>query len=604
MDLHGWIAVATLVVATVLFIGKWLPTGITALAIPVVLHATGVLPDASDALRGFGSRATIAIGAVFVLGTGLRESGVATLLARGVQAAGGQSEARVCLLVMIATAALSAFMSNAAVVAMLLPVVLVVARRAGIAPSRLLIPMAFAAVLGGTITMLGTAASILVADYASSTEAPAGLPVLQVFDFTPIGLAITAAGIAFVVLVGRRMLPRSGTDDNRRRKLPEEVASSFKLAESLLMFGVKKASIAAGRTLRDLDLPGTYGMKPLMVRRPGPMGDRWIAPDAAVVLQPGDRLYAQGDESAAWALAETEMLQFGLAGPRAVERILGHGATLAEVAVPPRSLYVGKSLDEEDFTSRFGLQVLALWRGNGAEVDNPHTHPLDVGDNFLVSGPARAVHRLEAQADFTVLTDQSQVEDASRAPLALGILLLTLVPAVGFGIPLALSALGGAILMVVTGCVTRPGLRRAVDWNVLALIAGTLPLGVALERHGVADVVAEAIVGLGGESTKVGLIAALFGLAALFSTVASNAAAALVMAPVAARAATLGGIDPVAALLAVGYGCSCSFVAPFAQWNIMVVVPGGYRTRDFLRVGTGTTLLFAIVAVALLALRA
>ena len=604
MDGHGWVALATLVVATLLFITKWLPVGVTALAIPVILHAAGVLPDAGDALRGFASPAAVAIGAVFVLGTGLRESGVATLLARGIQALAGRSEAGLCLLVMVATAALSAFMSNAAVVAMLLPVVLVLSRRSGVAASRLLMPMAFAAVLGGTITMVGTAANILIADYVLSPAAPAGLKPLEVFDFAPVGAAVTVAGILFLAFVGRRMLSREKREDRRRRRLPEDVARSFNLAESLLMFGVKDASRATGRTLSELDLPGTYGMNPLMVRRPGPMGDRWIAPDAGVVLQPGDRLYAQGAESSAWLLAESELLQFGLAGPRAVERILGRGATLAEVAIPPRSSFTGKTLDQEDFTARFGLQVLALWRADGEEVDEPLARPLEVGDNFLVSGAARAVHRLEGQADFTVLTDQSQVEDVTRAPLALGLLLLALLPAVLLGMPLALSALGGALLMVVTGCVTPPALRRAIDWNVLALIVGTLPLGLALERHGVADLVAGGLAQVGARLSVVGVLGILFGLSAVLAVLASNAAAALIVAPIAARAAAAAGVDPGTALLAVAYGCSCAFVLPFAQWNLMVAVPGGYRTRDYLRVGGWTSLVYAVTAVALLAWRA
>jgi di/tricarboxylate transporter len=604
MDWHGWVALATLVIATTLFITKWLPVGVTALAIPVVLHATGVLPKASDALQGFASPAAVAIGAVFVLGTGLRESGVATLLARGIQAVAGRNEAVLCLLVMVATAALSAFMSNAAVVAMLLPVVLVLSRRSGVAASRLLMPMAFAAVLGGTVTMVGTAANILVADYITGPAAPAGLKPLEVFDFAPVGLAVTVAGILFLALIGRRMLSKAKRDDRRRKRLPEDVARSFNLAESLLMFGVKEASTAKGRTLGDLALPAAYGMNPLMVRRPGPMGDRWIPPDAGVVLQAGDRLYAQGAESSAWLLAESELLQFGLAGPRAVERILGRGTTLAEVAVPPRSAFIGKTLDHEDFTARFGLQVLAVWRADGAEVEEPLLHELEVGDNFLVSGPARAVHRLEAQADFTVLTDQSQVEDVTRAPLALSILLAALLPAVLLGTPLALSAMGGALLMVVTGCVTPPGLRRSVDWNVLALIVGTLPLGLALEQQGIAEIVASALVSVGSALSSVGVLGILFGLSAILAVLASNAAAALIVAPIAARAAAAAGVDPGTALLAVAYGCSCAFVLPFAQWNLMVAVPGGYRTRDYLRVGGWTTLVYAATAIALLALRA
>lgn len=280
-----------------------------------------------------------------------------------------------------------------------------------------------------------------------------------------------------------------------------------------------------------------------------------------------------------------------------VNRILRHGATIAEIAIPPYSRAVGRTARDMKFRDRFGMNVIAINRRRGVLEDSPQDEALEVGDAVLVSGPLENIHRLAAHPDFTLLTDVTQAEDATRAPLAIMLLFGALIPPVALDVPLAISAIGAALVMYVTGCVSKRAVRRAVDWNVIFLIVGTLPLGMALDRHQVASEAAGWIVAAGDSLGPVGVYGFLFLLAAGLAVLTSNAAAAVIAAPVAARAALDFGLDVRDALLVMGYGCSCAFLLPFAQCNILVMAPGGYTTRDFIRVGALMSLVMAAVVI-------
>jgi di/tricarboxylate transporter len=600
LDAHGWMALAILVVAVLLFVTKWLPIPVTALSIPVVLYATGVLPDAEDALQGFGNQAALAIAAVFVLGAGLRETGVATLIARGLERVGGRSEVRLVIALMLACGALSAFMSNAAVVAILLPVGVVLSRRSGVATSRLLMPMAFAAVLGGTVTLLGTAPNFLVADFLARTEPDVHLTI---FDFARVGVPILVTGVLFMALVGRRMLPALDAEDRLgSAPLPEEVAQSFQVRETLFELLVAPDSTISGLTLTQADIRNRYGLDVLMIYRPRSMRNRWIEPDPDRELHPGDILFAQGEEISAWAFCEAETLQFGLADETSVARILRRGTTLAEVTLPPRSRAIGRTFRDMQFRRRFGLNVIRIWRRGGAVPDSPRDVRLEIGDAFLVAGPAERVRRLGARPDFTVLTDLSESEDVRRAPLAIALLVAALYLSIVHRVPLALAAMGAALLMYATGSISTRVIQRAVDWKVIFLIVGTIPLGMALDRHHVAAIAASWITNAGAAYGPTGVYTILFFVAAAVATLTSNAAAAVIVAPVAARAAVAAGIDLKSALLVMCYGCSCAFLLPFAQCNILVMAPGGYRNRDYLRVGFWMSLVMAVTTIAMFSL--
>jgi di/tricarboxylate transporter len=604
MDVHGWIALAVLIAAAFLFISRLIPIEATALGIPVVLFATGTVPDAGAALQGFGNQAVIAIAAVFVMGAGLQESGVGALMARQIQRMGGKSEARLVLVVCVATAGLSAFMSNAAVVAILLPPVMSLSRAAGIPASRLLMPMGCSAVLGGTITVIGTAPNLLVADYL---EQSIGQPP-AFFDFALVGLPLCVAGILYLTLVGRRLLPAGdGKGENSgpvaRNAQPEQLAREHGLSRNLTRLRVGQASLLTGKTLADLRLAERYRVTVVMIARHQGLVLHWRVPTSDLVLRSGDDLYLDGETEAIWELAEENQTRVGLAGEHHVEHVLDHGVALAEAMVGPRSKAQGCTLKELRFRQQHLLSVINICRGETRFTHKLGQLPLAVGDTLLLAGSLNGMRSLRKSDDFVLLTDMGESRDFRKAPLALSLLALALIPPVFGWAPLAMSALAAALLMAVTGCVAMREAGRYIEWKVLALIVGTLPLGQALELHGVAERAAAALLSMSSDLGPEYMLAALFLAAAAISSTSSNAAAAVILAPVAARAASAMSIPTQASLLAVAFGCSCTFLLPSANpCNLMVAAPGGYSVRDYLRVGIGLSLVVCVVAVCMLSL--
>jgi di/tricarboxylate transporter len=598
MTPEGWIAVGILFGAALTIVRRWAPPEMVALGIPVLLVVTGVIDDPAQALMGFGNRAVIALGAIFVVGAGLQGSGLAALVARAILRLGGKKERGILPLLMSATAATSGFMSNAATTALFLPTAVTLSRRAMISPSRLLLPLASAAVLGGTLTVIGTPPNLLASGYL---EGRTGEP-FSIFRFAVVGIPIVITGILYAITVGRKLLPdRSEEDRLREAALPEELAQSYGLMRNLSRLRVTPSSTVAGRTIAEADIRNRAGLQVVLVHRRRGLVSRYLEPSPDLSLEPGDFLYVEGSDEASWAFAEDEGLQYAMAGPRAIERILGRGQTLAEVTIAPRSPVFGRSLRDLRFRSRYGLNALSLWR-HGAPMPSPADIPLELGDAFLVSGPVARIRDLAADPDYILLSDQSEVIDVSRAPRAFALLLLAVLPPILGILPLSISALMSALLMVVTRCLTIEEARRAIEWKVVFLIAGTLPLGLALETTGVASTIARGIVGVTSPLGEPATLAGLFFVAMAVAVTSSNAAAAVIIAPIAGEVAAAGNVGLEAGLLAVAYGCSCAFILPLAQWNLMVMGPGGYQTRDFVRYGTGLSLVMGATTVALLSI--
>jgi len=600
MGFDGWIAVAILLGAGVVFVRKWAPPEVVALGIPVLLAVSGTLPDPLDALKGFGNPAVIALGAIFVVGAGLQESGLAAYIARGILRLSGESHGKIVLFLMASTAAVSGFMSNVASTAFFLPTAVTLSRRAMISPSRLLLPMASAAVLGGTLTVLGTPPNLLVSGYLEGRIGES----ISIFRFAVVGVPIVLLGILYTLTIGRRLLPDHPSEDRlREAHLPEELAQSYGLTRNLCRMRISPASPVAGSTIAGSTIRERYGLSIVLVQRRFGLVSRYLDPTPDRQLRTGDILYVEGDPEGAWRFAEEEGLQFALAGPQAIERILGRGQTLAEISIPPRSPVFGHSLRELRFRARYGLNAISLWR-QGESIENPADIPLEIGDALLVSGPTTSVRALTGDPDYIVLTDQSETVDVRRAPLALLLLLVAVVPPIVGAMPLAVSTMASALLMILTGCVGVAEARRAIEWRVVFLIAGTIPMGLALERTGVAATVAHAILGITSPLGPSCTVAALFLLAAAVSVTSSNSAAAVILAPIAGQVAARGPLNLEIALLAVAYGCSCAFVLPFAPWNLLVMGPGGYQARDFLRFGGGLSLVMAATTVGLLSVMA
>lgn len=602
MSMHQLVAVATLIAAMVLFITEMIPLWMTALAIPVVLAASGTLESPDQALLGFGNPAVLALAAIFVLGAGMKESGVATLMARGLQRIGGRNEVVLVLAIMVSVALLSAFMSNAATVAVFLPAVAVLAHRAQIPTSRLMMPLAFAAIVGGTTTIIGTTPNLILAEDLRQRLGTGVGTGLAMVDFARVGVPVTALCIIYMALVGRRWLPaESGGDRLRRAQLPGELARAYGLTANLHRMRVVPGSTVANQSLRDANIDGTWQLKVVLVRRPRGTRKRSLHPHPDVVLEPGDELYLKGRAEDAWRFSEEALVQFGMADADSMERLMEQGVTLAEVTLPPRSEALGATLRSLRFRNQFDLSVLAIWRRDEILATGLADTELALGDAFLVAGSGASIRKLGRDHRFIVLLEGVRGEDVRRAPIAITLLVLALLPPLLGWLPLAVSALGSALLMRATRCVSMAGIRASMDFRILTLIAGTIPLGIALEYHGVAAGAANAILGVEPLLGSPGVTAALFVIAAVLSTTSNNGAAAVILAPVAYQVSMGSGLGVEKTFLAVAFGTSCAFVLPFAhQCNLMVMGAGGYRTRDFTRVGIRVSLVMAAATIVML----
>ena len=601
MDIHAWIAIATLVVAMVLFISKLIPLEATALSIPVVLAVTGTVSPAEAALRGFGNNAVIALGAIFVLSAGLKESGVATLMGRMLERFGGNREWSLILLIMVTTCFLSAIMSNAATVAVFLPAVLVLSRRANISPSRLMMPLGYAAILGGTLTLISTTPNLILASELDRLSS--GSQTLGMFEFAIVGLPISVVGIAYMALIGTRLLGgRELKDSLQRESFLNRMLNRYQVEKKLFRLTIPSGSKLAERTIAKTNLGKRYQLEVIQVGRTRGFRDQFLNVQADLTIKSGDVLFVEGRESDVQELAEEHSIPIEIATKDETEQLMGRGINMAEITLSPHSDFLDRTLIDLRFRGVFGLSVLAIWRRGEVIEKDVATIPLKLGDALLVYGPIRNIRKLEESDDLVLLDRQRSEEDVRRAPIALLLLAAALLPPVLGWYPLAVSALASALLMIATGCVSLRNAQKAIDFTILFLIIGTVPLGDALFQTGVAGKLAAALFPAGMSMGQFYVFGVLFAISALLSTTSNNAAAAVILAPVAFAAAESSGVNVSKAFLAVAYGASCAFILPFAhQCNLMIMGSGGYKTKDFVKVGIGLSMVMAVTAVVFLA---
>jgi di/tricarboxylate transporter len=602
MEINAWIAIATLIVAMVLFISKLIPLEATALSIPVVLAVTGTISPAEAALRGFGNSAVIALGAIFVLSAGLKESGVATLMGRMLERFGGKKEWSLVPLIMLTTCVLGTFMSNAATVAVFLPAVMVLSRRANISPSRLMMPLGYAAVLSGTLTLISSTPNLILGSELARISG--GERTLGMFEFTIVGIPICVAGILYMALIGTRLLGRRETDDAlKRESFRERMIKRYQPEKKLFRMIVPSGSDLAGRTIAQESLGKRYGIEVMQIARKKGLRNLFLDVQTDLTIMAGDVLFARGGDEEAQKLAEEHSISAEIATKDEIEQLMGRGLNAAEVSLSPHSAFLDRTLIDISFRDVFGLSVLAIGRRGELIEKNLGANPLELGDTLIVYGPIRKIRKLEESDDLILLDRQRSEEDVRRAPIALLLLAVAILPPVLGWYPLAVSALSSALLMMATGCVSFRGAQQAIDLRILFLIIGTVPLGDALFQTGVAGKLAATLFPAGTELGKFYVFGVLFAVSALLSTTSNNAAAAVILAPVAYAAAESSGVDVGMAFLAVAYGASCAFILPFAhQCNLMIMGPGGYQTKDFVKVGTGLSIVMAVTAVVLLAI--
>jgi di/tricarboxylate transporter len=489
----------------------------------------------------------------------------------------------------------------------LLPAVAVLGRRVHIPSSRLMMPLAYGAILGGTLTLIGTTPHLILGEELyryTLQDATVEAQRLGIFEFAKIGAPVAALGVIYMAFIGVRFLPKHRAQERlRKAQLPDELARSYGFEDNLYIMRLVEESTVTGQSVADAALGAKYDLDIVLIYRPDALpGQRYIHPSPGFVFEAGDQIYVEGETEDAWAFSTEATVQFNHAGPDAVEQLLGHGVTMGEIALTPHSEAIGQTLKEVDFRKKYGLNVVSLWRREQVVSGDIGDQRLELGDACLVSGPADKLRGMRDDPDFILLGDYRHVGDTRRAPIAIfGIIVALFPPLIGW-LPLSVSVIAGGLLMVITGCLSPGQARRAVDWQILFLLIGTIPLGLALEQNDVALLVANAIRDLQPHLGTAGILAALYLISAVLSTTSNNAATAVILAPVAWMAAQASGIPPAKAFLAVAYGTSCAFLLPFAhQCNLMVMGPAAYETRDFVKAGIGMSIVVAAGTITLLA---
>jgi di/tricarboxylate transporter len=574
--------VGVLAIVFALFLWNRLRPDVVALIGLVLLLVAGVLTP-PQAIAGFANEATITVALMLVLSAGLTRTGVIDVIARRGSHFVRGSETRLLVLIIAVVIPVSAIVSNTATVAILLPVVLGLAAQVGVPPSRLLMPLSFGAVLGGMLTLIGTSTNLIVAGLVVDL----GLPRIGLFDITPPALFTVAAGVVYLLTIGRRRTPY--------RKGGADLLEAYELHEYVTALDVLPDSPLVGRSLGESRFGETYGLQVVRIER---AEDAIAAPRSGTVVRRGDVLLVQGKVAVIADIAESARLVVSGTAPR-LRLDAAEGANqLAEVLIPPRSPLVGRSLRELRFRARYGISVLAV-RRHGEAIHEPiGSVRFDPGDILLVQGSTESLRGLHAEGDISLIGLVPILpRRRRRMRWALAIMVaVVLLPA--FGITTILvSALAGVLAMFLTGCIEPGRAYSELDGQILVLLAAMIPIGLSLQHTGAAAVMAELLVRIVAPLGPYGALATIYVLTSAITEVASNAATAIVLTPIAVSLAASLGVSPMPFVIGVMFAASLSFATPIGyQTNLYIFAPGGYEFRDYLRVGGPLNLICAVVA--------
>lgn len=557
---------------------------LVALLVLIALEIPGVLTR-DEALSGFSNSAVITLIGLFVIGLALERTGVADQMAGLLVRAGGSSEGRLIPLVMLTTAALSLVMNNIAAGAVVLPAAVTVARRVRIPPAKLLMPLAFGASLGGMATIF-TTANILV----SNTLRASGLEPLSFLSFLPVGSLLVIAGVVYMVAVGRRFLPAG--DPLAQVAGAASLPEVYQLQDRLWEVQIPPSSQLAGQTLGAADIGDLIGVTVVAIFH-GQTTD--MMPGPRTVLQAGDVLLVAGRED---AVRELPGVTIGRE-TRARGYFTNPQVLTAEFVIGPRADIIGQTLKELEFRRRYGVTVIAVWQRGQAYRTHVGDLPLHAGDALLVVGPPDRLEQVAADPgliQMTPLPVQRPRPHASKRPIALAITLLVLGLSAAQRLPTSIAVLLGVVLLVLTGCLTMDEALGSIEWKTIFVIAGLLPLSVAMQKTGLAATIGYAVVGGIGRYGFLALAAGLYLVTVALTQVLGGQVTALVMAPIAVATAAATGVSARNICIIVAMACSASFLTPLAHpVNLLVVTPGGYTFRDFMRVGGGLILVCFIV---------
>ncbi|WP_174264848.1 SLC13 family permease [Halalkalicoccus jeotgali] len=586
---------AIILLALVLFATEWYPIDVTAILIMVLLMVlepwTQITPR--EGIAGFASPATITVLAMLILSSGINRTGIVQRIGQRMAAFAGFDRRKQLAATIGVTGPVSGVINNTPVVAILVPVIADLAHEGKTSPSKLLMPLSFASMLGGTLTLIGTSTNILASDIAAQigAESPAlGLHAFGMFEFTKLGVIVFAVGAVYLMTVGVRLLPERVPAD-------EDLVEEYVLQEYLADVVIPADSSLIGKTVGEVLGDENLGIDVLQLIR---YGERFDEPLARKEIHENDTLRLRTNRDTLERIMDAEGLTFA-GGPKADAEFYpdGEEPVLVEVVIPSGSFLVGETIASSTFRRRYNANVLAFRTRGDVVRDRFEDIRVRVGDTLLVQAPPDSLTRLVQNEDFIVAHEFDETTyRTEKIPFAVGIIAgVVALPALNV-IPIVVSALSGVVMMIVTGVLKPNELYTSVEWNVIFLLAGVIPLGIALQQTGAAAVLGDGVASTATFLPAIGVLWVFYLATGLLTSVISNNASVVLMIPVAASTAQSIGANAFAFVLAVTFAASTAFMTPVGyQTNLFVYGPGGYKFSDFLRVGAPLQLLLSVVTV-------
>ncbi|AWB26849.1 SLC13 family permease [Halococcoides cellulosivorans] len=581
-------------VALVLFVTEVIPNDVTAIGVIVALAALGPTLglSARDAISGFSSPATITIVAMYMLSAGIQRTGLVQRLGVALARFADGDEGRALLATVGSTGPIAGVVNNTPVVAVFIPMITDLAEQSDVSPSKLLMPLSYAAILGGTLTLVGTSTNILASDFAR--QLIPGRDGIAMFEFSALGVVVLVVGVGYLLTIGRRLTPA-------RIPVDVDLLETFALDDHLAQVRVPPDSPAVGERVSAID--GVVDV--LQLRR---NGEAFAVPETDRRIEVGDLLVVNGPRSDVASFRDTHGLRVfdrtavtdDTFDASATENVLG------TAVVPEDSAFVGERLADARLEAFHRTTVLAVRRGGTLLREDLDEETLEPGDLLLVRLPESAIEYFSESGDL-IVTDAGETDGVFEAtpettalspttPIAVAIMAGVIGAAALDLLPIVIAALGGVFAMIVTGCLSPSDAYDAVSWNIVFLLAGVIPLGLAMETTGGAAVLAAGLDAAGSVLPLLAVALLLSVVTGLFANVITPVATVVLMIPVAVEAAGPLGADPFALLLVVMFASATSFMTPVGyQTNLMVYGPGGYRFTDFLRVGAPLQVLLAVV---------
>ena len=583
------IVLAILGVTVIMLVTEVLRIDVTALLAMLALSWTGIL-STSEALSGFSSNAVVAMIAVMIMGEGIARTGMMARFSKAVLRRVGSNKTGILGVLSLSVGIISGVIQNIGAAALFLPSILDISRRTKISASALIMPIGFAAIIGGTLTMVGSGHLILTNDLLIS----AGLDPYGLFAVTPVGIALLLAAIIFFLIFGKLILPQDTKSGQQERTEQEKVADAFRLSSDIHYFHIPEESQLIGKTVEESGIWSEYQINLLAL---SDNKRTHYAPWRETRLEEEQILALYGDEEKINRFASKYELEPTSSHPMFRGLDDPDEAGFVEVIVPPRSELVGQTIRKFGMRKRYAVEPLMLFSKGEKMVGDFSDHEILPGDTFIVYGPWDHIKGIQNSDPFVVATPfEAEARDRSKTWVAAGSFALAIALALS-GFSISIAFLTGALAMVLTRVLTIQEAYKAIEWKVVFLLVGLIPLGVAMQNSGAAEFLAGNVMGVVEGSHILVLLLTVGILATGFSLVMSNVGAVVVLAPLVVSIGTLAGVDPRPLVLLAAVCAGNSFVLPTHQVNALLMTAGGYKTRDYFKAGGGMTLVFLAVAV-------